>query len=156
MSAITRDLGDSPILVWHSRPRLCVCPLLPLPVLCGSPVSRSRRCPGSLTSPLLAWRGRMSRDDVDGVPGNPGNRAPEARNRFDFHHVQWDLHLHFCKFFLSHQPVALQGTLLHQDKEHRNQNQHVDCRGDHAADDRRRYWLHHIRTNSGLPEDWRQ
>ena len=45
---------------------------------------------------------------------------------------------------------------LHQKEEHRDQNEYVNRRRDHAADDGRRDRFHYIGTDTGLPQYRRQ
>src|ERR1700722_16943706 len=49
------------------------------------------------------------------------------------------------------QRSVLQRALLHDREEDRHQYQDVNRRGDHAADDWRRDWLHHVGADAALP-----
>jgi hypothetical protein len=54
-------------------------------------------------------------------------------------------------FFRTPKLALPQGTGLHHHEENGNQNQHVNRRGDHAADNRRRNRFHHVRSHAGFP-----
>jgi hypothetical protein len=47
----------------------------------------------------------------------------------------------------------LQRLLFHHDKENRREDQYVNRRGNHAADDRHGDRLHHVGVNAGFLED---
>ena len=49
-----------------------------------------------------------------------------------------------------------QSTFLHQREEHGHENQHVNRRGNHAAHQGRGDRLHHVRADSGFPQDGNQ
>jgi hypothetical protein len=56
-------------------------------------------------------------------------------------------------FFRRLQLSTPQRARLHHHEEDGNQNQHVYRGGDHAPDNRRGDWFHHVRPHTSLPQD---
>jgi hypothetical protein len=52
--------------------------------------------------------------------------------------------------------IPLQCPFLHHDEEDWNQNQNMDCRGNHASHDWGGNWFHYIGANARLPQDRNQ